>query len=290
MSMSFASVKKKLVPVPVKRLLSRPRLLGRAMTKDHRLLHQMDWLWTGFLRGQQFTFPEVAAEAPDATRNPLRSYFDAYHEGPGIWKWIHYFDVYHRHFEKYRGKEVHILEIGIYSGGSLKMWRDYFGPRCHIYGVDIEGACKKYEGDQVKVFIGDQSDRSFWEDFKKQVPKLDIVVDDGGHFPHQQVPTLEALLPHLRPGGVFLCEDVQSSFNELASYANGLVHDLNSDALLTTDPGDSERRTVVKTTPFQAAIHSIHFYPFVVAIEKRDAAVDELVGPKHGTQWEPHLT
>ena len=44
-----------------------------------------------------------------------------------VWKWKHYCDVYHRHFSKFVGREVHVLEVGIYSGGSLQMWREYFG-------------------------------------------------------------------------------------------------------------------------------------------------------------------
>jgi hypothetical protein len=59
--------------------------------------------------------------------NPLRRFFEAHKRGHGIWKWNHYFEIYHRHFSKFRGREVHILEIGIYSGGSLEMWKDYFG-------------------------------------------------------------------------------------------------------------------------------------------------------------------
>src|SRR5258705_12598301 len=101
--------------------------------------------------------------------NPLASYFRSHKEGPGIWKWMHYFDVYHRHFSKFVGREVHVLEIGIYSGGSLPMWREYFGGQSHIYGVDIEDACRVYAGERIKVMIGDQADRTFWAEFRKTV-------------------------------------------------------------------------------------------------------------------------
>src|SRR4051794_16123713 len=78
----------------------------------------------------------------DAPTNPLLKYFRNHSEGRGIWKWEHYFDIYHRHFNKFVGSHVKVLEIGIYSGGSLDMWRPYFGDQCHIYAVDIEEACK----------------------------------------------------------------------------------------------------------------------------------------------------
>jgi hypothetical protein len=59
----------------------------------------------------------------------------------------------------------------------------------------------------IKIFIGDEEDRKFWRRFKAEVPAVDIVIDDGGHQTQQQVVTLEELLPHLRPGGVYICED-----------------------------------------------------------------------------------
>ncbi len=66
------------------------------------------------------------------------------------------------------------------------MWRDYLGPKAIIYGVDTEPDCRVYENDGVKIFIGDQADRSFWREFRRKVPALDIVIDDGGHQPEQQ--------------------------------------------------------------------------------------------------------
>src|SRR5690348_1201544 len=98
-------------------------------------------------RGVSFadSWPAGAGSTVSADGNPLRAFFTARSEGRGIWKWDHYFDVYHRHFERFRGEEVHILEIGIYSGGSLEMWHDYFGPKCHVYGVDVQPECMQYE-------------------------------------------------------------------------------------------------------------------------------------------------
>ena len=134
---------------------------------------------------------EGEGEGEGEGANPLSTYFDANVEGPGIWKWRHYFDVYHRHFQKYVGKEVHIVEIGVFSGGSLNMWREYFGSDCHIYGIDIEESCRSYEREGVEIHVGDQADRSFWEQFRREVPRVDIVIDDGGHTVRQQRTTLE---------------------------------------------------------------------------------------------------
>ena len=139
--------------------------------------------------------------AEQKATNPLEEFFD-------------YFEIYDRHFRAFRDRPVHFLEIGIYSGGSLSMWSQYFGLQAQIYGVDIEPACKGYETDTTTIFIGDQSDRAFWKDFWETVPILDIVVDDRGHTPLQQRVSLEELLPHLRPGGIYLCEDITGNTNE----------------------------------------------------------------------------
>ena len=167
--------------------------------------------------------------------NRLREFFYGRTEGQGIWKWDHYFDIYERHFRKFRDKEANILEIGLYGGGSLEMWKDYFGANAMIYGVDIEEACMAYEQDNVKIFIGDQADPFFWEKFKLEVPLLDIVVDDGGHTPEQQRVSLDELLPHIRSGGVYCCEDVHGDPNEFASYVHSLSHRLN-DSSKIRDP------------------------------------------------------
>jgi hypothetical protein len=225
----------------------------------------------------------AAAPPPPQADNPLWNYFQSHREGPGIWKWEHYFEIYHRHFARFVGTKVDVLEIGIFSGGSLEMWRAYFGDQSHIYGVDIEDACRSYQNDHVSVFIGDQADRSFWRDFKSSVAGIDIIIDDGGHSPEQQQVTLEEMLPHLRPGGVYLCEDITGTFNRFASFATGLVNELNRQQDI---PGPELQSSV---STFQSQIHSIHFYPFVAVIEKNYHPLARLSGPRHGTEWQPFL-
>jgi hypothetical protein len=219
------------------------------------------------------------------TENPLRSYFDSRKEGRGIWKWIHYFDIYDHHLHKFKGKKVNILEIGVYSGGSLEMWKEYFGENCYIYGVDIVDSCKVYENGWTKIFIGDQADRQFWKGFKREIPFIDIIIDDGGHSPEQQIVTLEEMLPHLAPGGVYICEDVHGK-NWFSYYIAGLAHKLNflEDIELNDKP-----LLASNSTQFQSKIHSIHQYPYLTVIEKNLKSVERFIAPKHGTEWQPFL-
>jgi len=216
-----------------------------------------------------------------STQNPLEQYCDAHTIGPGIWKWRHYFDIYHRHFQKFIGREVHLMEIGIYSGGSLDMWKHYFGPGCTVYGVDIQPECMGYEGERTKIFIGDQADRGFWRETLQKIPKLDIIIDDGGHEAHQQIATLEETLPALAPGGVYVCEDLHGRNNKFTSYCYGLSHGLNASRFT------NEEVLASYATPFQQFVQSIHFYPFVVVIERTTNHEETFEAPKHGTQWQP---
>src|SRR4051812_8829578 len=209
-----------------------------------------------------------ASNVDDVTSgNPLLDYFNAHAEGRGIWKWNHYFDIYHRHFRKFVGTEVHVLEVGVYSGGSLQMWKEYFGPKCRVYGVDIHPACKDFEDQHTRIFIGDQEDRTFWGSVKQEVPALDILIDDGGHTAEQQIVTLEEMLPHLRPGGVYLCEDIHGSMNVFSAYAHGLALQLNSSRTAEQDR--------IPRTPFQSVVHSVHSYPWVTVIEKTEGEAVE---------------
>src|SRR5580765_8811 len=104
----------------------------------------------------------------DEIGNPLEAFFHA-NQGRLIDKWHHYFDIYHRHFQQFRGREITIVEFGVYHGGSLQMWADYFGPKARIVGVDILPQCAELTGPQVEVYIGDQADRDFLRDLAKKV-------------------------------------------------------------------------------------------------------------------------
>jgi hypothetical protein len=270
------------------------KLLGRS--NACRTIRMMPSISRGFSRAREWNDsilqgrPNNGTKELDslATANPLKSYFDSITNGNGVWKWEHYFDIYHRHLQKFVGKEVRVVEVGIYSGGSLGMWKAYFGAKCTIYGVDVQDACKAYEDAKTKVFIGDQSDRRFWQDFREQVRNVDVVIDDGGHLPEQQIVTLEETVPYLRAGGVYLCEDTHGTHNQFAAYVHGLTTSLNSTTLRDRGASDGVA-CVVDTNNLQKSIRSVHLYPFVTVIEKNSTPAEQLVSRRRGTQWQPFL-
>jgi hypothetical protein len=147
----------------------------------------------------------------DAAPNPLLEYFMR-NGGRVIHKWVDYFEVYHQAFQRFRGKPIKFLEIGVQNGGSTRMWREYFGPQATIIGVDIDPNCRSLQDEGFEIWIGDQADPAFWEAFTASHPQLDVVLDDGGHTMTQQIRTFEALFPRLQPGGTYLCEDTHTSY------------------------------------------------------------------------------
>jgi methyltransferase family protein len=130
----------------------------------------------------------------------LREVF-AMHTGRLIDKWSHYFPIYEHHFAKFVGRPIRLLEIGVGHGGSLQMWKRYFGPKAEIHGFDIDPRCEEYEEEQINIWIGDQSIIGpLWGG-------LDIVIDDGSHLREDQVSSFKDLWPCVVPGGIYLIED-----------------------------------------------------------------------------------
>ena len=129
-------------------------------------------------------------------------------------KWKKYFPVYKNLFEKYRNKKITFVEIGVLDGGSLEIWKDYFGSKARIIGIDNNPNCKKLENDKFDIFIGSQSDPIFWKNFFKIIGNVDIILDDGGHSNDQQIISLIESVNNINDGGLYVVEDVHSSYQK----------------------------------------------------------------------------
>ena len=127
-------------------------------------------------------------------------------------KYKNYFPVYEKLFSKFRGKKITFVEIGVLSGGSLFMWKDYFGKDARIIGVELNPDAKKFEKEGFEIFIGNQSDENFWKNFFDKVGQVDIVLDDGGHTNFQQIVTCCSCVPSIKENGLMVVEDVFHSY------------------------------------------------------------------------------
>ena len=187
-------------------------------------------------------------------------------------KWLHYFEIYNRHFEKFYGKNINIMEVGVNRGGSLQIWKQMFGESANIYGVDITENCKQFEDDQIKIYIGDQADRNFWRKIREEIPKLDILIDDGGHYMDQQIVTFEEMFDHVKEDGVYMCEDTGSSYNP-KKYHSGYKKDGTfieySKNFVDYIHAWFSNEYNFEVNKYSRNMHSVHFYPGVVAVEKK---------------------
>ena len=129
-----------------------------------------------------------------------------------------YFQIYEEIFNEYIGKEIVFVEVGVLLGGSLFMWKEYFGSKARIIGIDLDPKAKELEKEGFEIFTGSQSDNKFWKDFYSKVGKIDILLDDGGHVNEQQIVTVSESVNNIKNNGIIVTEDVHSSY--LRSFGN----------------------------------------------------------------------
>lgn len=186
-----------------------------------------------------------------------------------IHKWKHFFPIYERHFEGFVYKPVTFVEIGCGLGGSLQMWKRYFGPHARIVGIDVNPACKAFEEDQIEVRIGDQSDEKFLQSVIDEFGAPDIVLDDGSHMMSHIRATFQFLYPRMTKNGIYLVEDLHSAYwdefegglrkpSTFVELSKNLIDELNAD----------HTRNALPPTDFTKTTLSMHFYDSVVVFER----------------------
>lgn len=150
---------------------------------------------------------------PDPGR-PATAFEDLFWGNTGrvIDKWHHLLPLYDRYFGPFRGKPVRMLEIGVYKGGSLAMWRRYFGPEAIIFGIDINPDCARFDGEDASVRIGSQDDPAFLRRVVEEMGGVDLVLDDGSHMARHIQTSFEVLFPLVSEGGIYAVEDLCTSY------------------------------------------------------------------------------
>lgn len=214
-------------------------------------------------------FHNVIVRPNPGDDNPLWQYF-CNNQKRLIYKWHHYFDIYHNHFSRFRGLPIKVLEIGVAHGGSLQMWKSYFGEQAYIYGIDIDPRCKQLEEERVEIFSGSQTDRDFLQYVRNTIGTVDIIIDDGGHTMEQQICSFEELYPAVQERGIYLVEDLHTSYwsgygggykkeGTFIEYAKNFIDQLN--AWHSQDHGLTPSYLTKTCT-------GLHFYDSVLVIEK----------------------
>ena len=184
-----------------------------------------------------------------------------------ILKLLHYFDLYERHLVKYKDKSINFLEIGVQDGGSLQMWKKYFGKKSKIVGIDIDPN-KKFQEEQIFVEIGDQSDKEFLKKVIEKYGPFDIIIDDGSHIQTDVLNSFFFLYPTLNLGGTYIIEDTHTAY--FKSWEGGLKSDKNSISIFSNFVHDMNFDYIDDSfNPTLKDLFSMCFYDSMVVFEKK---------------------
>jgi hypothetical protein len=126
-----------------------------------------------------------------------------------------YFNIYEKLLDPIRKTASNVLEVGIYWGGSIQLWRDYF-PNAQIYGVDIcsldfikKSSIKNDHNISLFTNTNGYDDTFIQTSFVNKNIKFDMVLDDGPHSLQSIIDFINKYLPLLSENGILIIEDVQ---------------------------------------------------------------------------------
>ena len=123
-----------------------------------------------------------------------------------------YTPFYEQYFFTMRYQPITLLELGIWRGASLRMWREYF-PNAKIVGLDrlkvAEIAGLRIE----RQIVGEQDDPRLIEALGNQHGPFDVIIDDCSHISSKTIASFQLLWPHLKDGGLYVIEDLQTAYD-----------------------------------------------------------------------------
>ncbi len=187
-------------------------------------------------------------------------------------KWTHYFDVYDRYLQHLIGQEFTLLEIGVSQGGSLQIWKKYFGSKVKIVGIDIDQN-SMFTEDQITTFCGSQTNNNFLQHVLSQITTPTVIIDDGSHVQFDVLTTFNYLYPELACPGFYIIEDVHTAY--WLEYQGGINSPFNAVTVASRMVHDVNQQWIKQ--PYQTTlkdIKSIAFYDSMIVFEK-----DQLIKP-----------
>ena len=165
---------------------------------------------------------EVETPPPDTHKDgwrprTVREVYEQYDEKPYLDHWMEYAEHYDDHLPKPDGvTPLKMMEIGVQSGGSARMWKQYYGKPLKYVGLDINPKCKRTESPEENIFveIGSQLDRNFLSRVCAKHGPFDVVIDDGGHTALMMQTTLAHMWNHstacLSEKATYVIEDMHT--------------------------------------------------------------------------------
>jgi hypothetical protein len=164
-----------------------------------------------------------------------------------------YTEFYNDIFEQYKntGRKLYILEIGVQTGASLKMFNMFFDYNCEIYALDIDFTKNEYHAENVHLYTADQNSRQDIEKFLADIDniKFDIILDDGSHKPEHQMHSLLYLYKSLKETGIYIIEDLHTyKWSKIEDSPLYYLSFCNNNSFLTVEENHELQSKIRETT------------------------------------------
>ncbi len=247
-------------------------------------------LWAAFI-GINLTSALIASEEEIANSQPASVTLDAIGLKAGTDKssnYHSYTQVYDKWFHSFKDEPIKFLEIGIYKGHSAQMWEEYF-TNAELHFIDISDKRIEYQPQRATYHFLDQSSRDDLRAFVNKVGGgFDLIIDDGGHTMEQQLASFKVLFPQLKPGGIYVIEDIMTSYwrdyggagtfkkpkasaQSMTEFVKARIDDLLYAGARTGCADFEKTRPGIraKLNKYQTHIQSMHFYPGICMIIRR---------------------
>lgn len=199
------------------------------------------------------------------------------HSGRRISKWIHFINIYEELLAPYKNAQsdssnpLRLLEIGVAKGGSLEIWKKYFGENALIYGIDIDEKCREITIPGVHIRIGSQVDEKFLDSIIAELGSPQIIIDDGSHHSDHLSLTLQMLWPQLQDGGIYIIEDTHTSYwkDHGGGYLKSqTIIEFVKDAVDTIHHSYTRKQMPSRTEFLKDSLSSITFYDSIIVLRK----------------------
>ncbi len=190
-----------------------------------------------------------------------------------------YTEIYAKYLAQFRDTPIKFLEIGIYKACSVKMWEEYL-KNAELHFIDITFDNAEYFSDRSHYHLCDQENPKQLQQFiQTSGGNFDVILDDGGHTMNQQIISFQILFPQVKSGGMYIIEDLHTSYwpghfggggaHSTINFLKALIDEVNYVGNITTKASHLNIPPSCGLNNYQEQIESIHFYDSVVIITKR---------------------
>ena len=152
-----------------------------------------------------------------------------------------YVSAYRMLLEPLRHTLLNMTEVGVLTGSSVLMWAAYFS-RAEIWGLDINlqsvamRRCKNKS--RIHLRAASSQSQTTPAELRLVNESMDLVIDDGSHTREGNSRTISALWRLVRPGGLYVIEDVSTGADTRGKYGAGGHNDRSGFASIVHAPDD----------------------------------------------------